>query len=350
MITWNDVLTQARTGNLVPPSRVEKTDEEWKSVLSPEQFRVTRQQGTERAFSSQMCQLFEPGRYACVCCGTVLFDAGEKFDSGTGWPSFTQPLNPQVVAYHADNSHGMVRVEATCNLCDAHLGHVFPDGPPPTGLRYCINAVSLRKVHEDEEESTPVEETAEAPAELTASPQTAQATFGGGCFWCTEAIFQQLRGVTRVESGYSGGTVPDPTYEDVCTGRTGHAEVIEVTYNPSEIRFEDLLRVHLATHNPTTMNRQGADQGTQYRSAIFYRTQEEKEIASRVIGEVQRTLDKPIVTQLSPFERFYKAEESHQNYYNDHAQGQYCQVVILPKLQKLREQHGERLKTGTPTL
>ena len=149
MLTWPDVLTLARDGNLTPPRRVEKSDSEWRDILSGEAYRVTRGKGTERPFSSEMCSLFEPGVYACLCCGTPLFDSGEKFESGTGWPSFTQPVDRAVVAYHVDDSLGMRRVETTCNVCDAHLGHVFPDGPPPSGLRYCINAVALEKVGEE---------------------------------------------------------------------------------------------------------------------------------------------------------------------------------------------------------
>lgn len=146
MINWNDVIKYANQGNLTPPFRIEKSDSEWSKILTPEEFRVTRQKGTERAHSSEMCSLFEPGKYACVCCGTELFDATEKFESGTGWPSFTQPIELNRVAYTKDISFGMIRVEVTCNVCDAHLGHVFPDGPAPSGLRYCINAVSLKKI------------------------------------------------------------------------------------------------------------------------------------------------------------------------------------------------------------
>ena len=145
MLNWTTILTLANGANPTPPERVEKTDAEWRAALEPLAYQVARQAGTERPFSSAMCSLFEPGRYACVCCGTLLFDASEKFDSGTGWPSFTQPIADNVVAYTADHSHGMTRIEATCNVCDAHLGHVFPDGPPPSGLRYCMNAVSLAK-------------------------------------------------------------------------------------------------------------------------------------------------------------------------------------------------------------
>jgi methionine-R-sulfoxide reductase len=146
MLKWNDVLNFGRNGNPAPDRKVVKTEAEWRRQLSGEEYRVTRQAGTERAFSSAMCNLFEPGIYACLCCDTVLFDATEKFDSGTGWPSFTQPVKENAIAYHLDNTYGMTRVETVCNTCDAHLGHVFPDGPPPSGLRYCMNAVSLKKI------------------------------------------------------------------------------------------------------------------------------------------------------------------------------------------------------------
>lgn len=149
MLQWKDVLALADGGNQKPDRRVEKTAAEWRAILTPAQFAVARQAGTERPFSSEMCALFEPGIYACVCCGTQLFDASRKFDSGTGWPSFSQPLAKNVIAYHADHSHGMTRVETTCATCDAHLGHVFEDGPPPSGLRYCMNAVALQKVEKE---------------------------------------------------------------------------------------------------------------------------------------------------------------------------------------------------------
>ncbi len=146
MLNWNHIIRFANHGNPTPPRRVEKTDQEWRDQLTEEEYYVTRERGTERAFSSEMCSLFEPGLYACKCCGTLLFDSHKKFESGTGWPSFTQPIEVEHVAYHKDTSFGMIRVETLCNVCDAHLGHVFPDGPAPSGLRYCINAISLEKV------------------------------------------------------------------------------------------------------------------------------------------------------------------------------------------------------------
>lgn len=144
MLKWQDVLDYARNGSPAPERKVQKSDAQWRQMLSPEAYAVTRQTGTERPFSSEMCSLFKPGIYQCVCCETVLFDAAGKFESGTGWPSFTQPVADNVIAYHVDESHGMTRVEAVCNVCDAHLGHVFPDGPPPSGLRFCMNAVALQ--------------------------------------------------------------------------------------------------------------------------------------------------------------------------------------------------------------
>ena len=322
MLKWLDIIKFANNGTPAPDKRMEKTPEEWKAILTPEQFNITRLKGTERAFSSDLCSYFEPGKYACACCGTELFDADTKFESGTGWPSFTQPITENAVGYHKDKSLGMYRIEATCNTCDAHLGHVFPDGPKPSGLRYCMNALSLKKIEVTER----------------------KVDFGGGCFWCTEAIFQQLKGVLKVESGYSGGTVVNPTYREVCSGGTGHAEVIEITYDPNEISFDDLLRIHLTTHNPTTVNKRGADRGSQYRSIIFYRTEEEKLSAMHTIDEAQKSYTDPIVTQLEPFEHFYKADDNHQDYYNRNPDGGYCQAVIEPKLAKLRHLYTDKLK------
>ena len=145
MLKWNNILKFANEGNPPPDQKVTKTNEEWKAELSEAAYQVTRLRGTERPFSSEMCSRFEAGIYQCVCCKTLLFDANEKFSSGTGWPSFTQPIQENAVAYIQDTSHGMVRIEAVCNTCDAHLGHVFPDGPEPSGLRYCMNAVAMER-------------------------------------------------------------------------------------------------------------------------------------------------------------------------------------------------------------
>jgi len=172
------------------------------------------------------------------------------------------------------------------------------------------------------------------------------ATVGGGCFWCTEAIFNELRGVEKVESGYSGGNVENPSYEDVCTGRTGHAEVIQVTFDPETISYRDLLQVFFTLHDPTTMNRQGADVGTQYRSAVFYHDEAQRKVAEDVVREVStsKIWKKPIVTEVAPFKAFYKAEDYHQEYFQKNRNSGYCQVVIAPKIVKLREHYREKLK------
>ncbi len=172
------------------------------------------------------------------------------------------------------------------------------------------------------------------------------ATLGGGCFWCLEAIFNELRGVEKVVSGYSGGSVPNPTYREVCSGTTGHAEAVQITFDPQIISFKELLQVFFTIHDPTTLNRQGADVGTQYRSVIFYHTPEQKSVAQEVIAELEKTKvwDAPIVTALMPFEAFYPAEEYHQEYYNRNPEQPYCRIVIEPKVAKFRKQFLAKLK------
>ncbi len=178
------------------------------------------------------------------------------------------------------------------------------------------------------------------------SSRTEVATLGGGCFWCLEAVYEELKGVQKVESGYSGGTVPNPTYRQVCAETTGHAEVVQVTFDPEEVSFREILEVFFTIHDPTTLNRQGYDVGTQYRSAIFYHTPEQERIARGVISELDaaRVWGDPIVTEVTPFEAFYLAEDYHQNYFRRNEEQPYCQVVISPKVAKFRKQHLARLK------
>ena len=178
------------------------------------------------------------------------------------------------------------------------------------------------------------------------NPNPQIATLAGGCFWCLEAVFDELKGVQSVESGYSGGHVVNPSYREVCDGMTGHAEVVQVTFDPDEVTFADLLRVFFAIHDPTTLNRQGADVGTQYRSAIFYHDDEQKRIAEEVIREIGAAgiWDDPIVTEVTPFDRFYMAEAYHQEYFANNPFQPYCRVVIAPKVSKFRKQFVDRLK------
>ena len=176
------------------------------------------------------------------------------------------------------------------------------------------------------------------------------ATIGGGCFWCTEAVFQRINGVEKVVSGYSGGTVPGrPTYREICSGLTGHAEVIQVSFNPEIISYKTILEIFMTTHDPTTLNRQGADVGTQYRSVIFYHNDIQKEIAHKVISELQSYFSNPIVTEISPLTKFFEAEDYHQNYYNQNKEQGYCSFVISPKIQKLKSQHASYLKPDAAT-
>ena len=333
-MNWNDVINFSKN-NIAPAKKVVKTDAEWKAQLTPEQYRVARQHGTERPFSGEYCEAHTAGLYACVCCGTELFDSSLKFNSGTGWPSFTEPVQENVIKYVLDNSYGMQRVEVLCNVCDAHLGHVFPDGPRPSGLRFCINSASLKKVEVTEDGSGKEEGGLET------------ATMGGGCFWCIEAIMGELRGVDKVVSGYAGGIKDNPTYREVCNGNTGHAEVVQVSFDPSVISYADLIRTFISMHNPTTKNRQGADIGSQYRSVIFFENPAQEQTANEVIQELQPYFDKPIVTEVAPLTKFFKAEESHQQYYKSDPSKAYCQSVISPKLSKMREHFKGLLKESS---
>jgi len=178
------------------------------------------------------------------------------------------------------------------------------------------------------------------------SSRTEVATLGGGCFWCLEAVYEELRGVEKVESGYSGGPVANPTYQQVCTGTTGHAEVVQVTFDPDVVSFREILEVFFTIHDPTTLNRQGADVGPQYRSAIFYHDEEQRRVAEGLISELEAEglWSDPIVTEVTPFEAYYVAEDYHQGYYRNNGYQPYCQVVIAPKVAKFRKQYLERLK------
>lgn len=178
---------------------------------------------------------------------------------------------------------------------------------------------------------------------MSIHPKCETATLGGGCFWCTEAIFQNIKGVQSVRSGYSGGRWPNPSYREVKFGRSGHAEVVQVEFDPILLPFEELLRVFFTTHDPTTLNRQGNDKGHQYRSVIFYHNEEQKTIAEKIIAEMSPHFDDPIITELKEFSAFYAAEDHHQNYFEENPEQPYCQLVISPKLKALREKHSDKI-------
>ncbi len=182
--------------------------------------------------------------------------------------------------------------------------------------------------------------------ESSSTPRRETATLGGGCFWCTEAVFKMLKGVDNVESGYSGGSLPNPTYDDVSTGTTGHAEVVQLTFDPEVISYREILEIFFTTHDPTTLNRQGSDAGTQYRSVIFYHNEEQKATAEALTEQLtkEKVWNAPIVTQIQPFKAFYKAENYHKDYYEKHRSQPYCQIVIAPKIEKLRKSFLAKLR------
>jgi len=289
--------------------KIEKSDEEWRAQLSDEQYYVTRNHGTERPFTGEYDGCKDAGTYMCVCCGNPLFESDHKFDSRTGWPSFYQGFDPEHIARVPDNSGGVTRTEIECVRCGAHLGHVFPDGPPPTGERHCLNSASLTFFKNSEplpKESLPL--------------KTESAYFAGGCFWGVEDRFQQVPGVMSAVSGYQGGALEAPSYDAVCAGKTGHAESVKVTYDPAMVSYEELLEWFFMFHDPTQLNRQGPDFGTQYRSAIFPADEAQKKAALRYITELEdaERFRKKIVTTVEPVGTFYEAEESHQDYYAKH--------------------------------
>jgi len=278
--------------------------------LTDEQRRIILDSGTERPFCGTLLDNKKDGFYACRLCKLPLFSSASKFTSGTGWPSFFQPFDAAHVATREDGSHGMTRVEILCARCSGHLGHVFPDGPEPTGQRYCVNSESLEFYEQGDE-----------LPEMARPVKTETAYFAGGCFWGIEDRFQKQAGVIDAVSGYQGGDDSgEPSYREVCTGKTGHAESVRVVYDPGVISYSDLLAWFFRIHDPTQGNRQGPDIGTQYRSVIFATSDEQFEQAQRFLEKEQRVgrwSSRPITTELrrAADARFYPAEEGHQDYY-----------------------------------
>lgn len=258
--------------------------------LNKDEERVIAGKGTEAPFTGKYLNHKEPGVYVCRRCGSALYSSGDKFESGCGWPSFDAAIPGQVQSQPDPDGR---RTEIVCAECGAHLGHVFVgEGYTAANTRHCVNSVSL---------------------DFMAAGCAQTALFAGGCFWGLEHAFSRVPGVLKVVSGYSGGQVENPSYEQVCTGRTGHAETIEITFDPALVSYEQLVHMFFNLHDPTQLDRQGPDVGPQYRSAIFYQNQEQKNVALKLIDELIKN-GWEVVTELAAAGPFYPAEDYHQNF------------------------------------
>ena len=326
--------------------------DELRSRLGALEFEVTQHDATEPPFRNRFWDNHEAGLYVDIASGEPLFSSTDKFDSGTGWPSFTRPVEADNVIDRTDISHGMKRVEVRSKHGNSHLGHVFEDGPRPSRFRYCINSASLRFIPVAELEAQgygeyralfgDAEATAQkplvdhdnacavpAPGEAPGCEATVEeAVFAGGCFWGMEEILAQVPGVIESTVGYTGGTSASPKYEQVKTGRTGHAEAIRILFDPKRVSYQELLeKWFFKMHDPTTKNQQGNDLGTQYRSAIFVTSPAQREIALAAKRSAQANWKSPIVTEIVDATEFTPAEDYHQKYLEKHPGGYTCHFM-----------------------
>jgi len=295
-------MTARETGISGGEAGLYKKERNMDKKLTAEEEQVIVHKGTERPFSGKYYDHFEKGVYTCRRCGAELFKSASKFKSDCGWPSFDGQIEGAVK--RQKDADG-VRTEIICEKCGAHLGHIFSgEGLTPRNVRYCVNSISMDFVPEQRIE---------------------KAVFASGCFWGTEYYFKQVPGVISTTAGYTGGHLDNPTYEQVCTDETGHAEAVEVEYDPTKTSYEELAKLFFETHDFTQLNRQGPDVGTQYRSAIFYLNERQREIATRLVEELEKK-GYDVKTQIVPAEAFWPAEEYHQDYYEKKGDVPYCHI------------------------
>jgi peptide methionine sulfoxide reductase msrA/msrB len=265
------------------------------SGLTFEEKHILKDKGTEAPFTGEYNEHFEAGIFICRACDNRLYESNTKFNSGCGWPSFDDEIEGAITHYE-DLSGGRVRTEICCKKCDGHLGHVFVGEQITTkDTRHCVNSLSIR---------------------FKSYSKLQRATFGAGCFWSVEKLFKATEGVYLTSVGYMGGDTDNPTYKEVCTGTTNHVEVVDLYFDSEKVSYSTLLNLFWANHNPTTLNRQGFDNGTQYRSIVFYHNEQQLIEVEQSIKEQQENWEDKIVTQVIDSSTFYRAEEYHQNYLN----------------------------------